>query len=123
MHELAICQALVSQVEAISRQRGARVHAVRIAIGPLAGIEPALLADAYPLAGAGTAAEGSRLLIEERPIRVRCRVCSAEGAASVNRLLCGDCGDWRADLISGDEMLLLSIELDVPETAAEACHV
>jgi hydrogenase nickel incorporation protein HypA/HybF len=122
MHELAICQALISQVDDIARQHGARVHAVRVGIGPLAGIEPRLLADAFPMAGAGSAAEGSQLVIEETPLRVRCRVCGAESAAAVSRLLCGACGDWQTDLVAGDEMLLLSVELDVPETA-EACHV
>ena len=123
MHELSICQALISQVEDIARQRGARVHVVRVGIGPLAGIEPRLLADAFPLAGAGSAVEGSHLVIEEAPLRVRCRVCGAESAATVSRLLCGDCGDWQTDLVAGDEMLLLSVELGVPETAAEARDV
>jgi Zn finger protein HypA/HybF involved in hydrogenase expression len=32
-------------------------------------------------------------------------------------LVCGACGDWRTDLVAGDEMLLLSVELDVPVSA------
>jgi hydrogenase nickel incorporation protein HypA/HybF len=35
-----------------------------------------------------------------------------------NRLVCGACGDWRTDLAAGDEMLLLSVELDVPMAEA-----
>ena len=123
MHELAVCQALISQVNEIARSRAARVHAVRIGLGPLAGIEPRLLAEAYPLAGAGTAAEGSRLAIETTPLRVRCRACGSETTALPNRLVCGACGDWRTDLIAGDEMLLLSVELDVPEPAMETRDV
>jgi hydrogenase nickel incorporation protein HypA/HybF len=123
MHELAICQALVSQVNEIARSRAARVHAVRVGLGPLAGIEPRLLAAAYPLAGAGTAVEGSRLAIETTLLRVRCRACEAETTPLPNRLVCGACGDWRTDLVTGDEMLLLSVELDVPETALETRDV
>lgn len=123
MHELSICQAMIAKVEDIARQRAARVNAVRVAIGPLSGIEPALLLDAYPLACAGTSAEGSRLAIEQTELRVRCRGCGAESVAEANRLLCGACGDWRTDLLSGDEMLLLRVELDVHETALEAHHV
>ncbi len=59
MHELAICQAVVSQVEDIAGQQTAWVRQVRVGVGPLSGIEPRLLESAYPLACAGTRAEGS----------------------------------------------------------------
>jgi hydrogenase nickel incorporation protein HypA/HybF len=123
MHELAICQALIAEVEDIARRRAARVNEIRVAIGPLSGIEPQLLRDAFPLACAGTSADGARLAIEPTELRVRCRSCGAESAAAPNRLLCGACGDWRTNLVSGDEMMLLRVELDVPENALEAHHV
>jgi Zn finger protein HypA/HybF involved in hydrogenase expression len=44
---MALYLALVSQVNEIAHSRAARVHAVRVALGPLAGIEPRLLAPAY----------------------------------------------------------------------------
>jgi hydrogenase nickel incorporation protein HypA/HybF len=111
MHELAICQALLEQVEAIARQRAARVARVRVAVGPLSGVEPRLLERAYPLACAGTVAEGSELAIDEVPVRVRCRDCGAESAASANRLLCGVCGGWHTGLAGGDELLLINVEI------------
>jgi hydrogenase nickel incorporation protein HypA/HybF len=129
MHELSICQALIAKVEDIARERAGSVTAVHVRIGPLSGVEARLLADAYPLAAAGTAAEGSRLEVETAPVRVRCRSCAAESSASPNRLLCAACGDWRTDLISGDEMLLLRVELEVddrpppPGNAMESSHV
>jgi hydrogenase nickel incorporation protein HypA/HybF len=123
MHELAICQALMSQVEAIARSNAARVSEVRIGIGPLSGVEPELIAQAYPLVCAGTVAEGSRLAIESTAVRVRCRDCGAETTAAPNRLLCGSCAAWRTDIISGDEMLLLRVELQLPETSQGPAHV
>jgi hydrogenase nickel incorporation protein HypA/HybF len=111
MHELAICQALLEQVEAVARERAGRVTRVRLAVGPLSGVEPRLLESAYTLACAGTAAEGSELEIDEAPVRVRCRECGAESEASANRLLCGECGGWQTNLASGDELLLLKVEL------------
>ncbi len=123
MHELAICQALIAQVEALARGRQARVNKVHVGIGPLSGVEPKLLADAYPLACAGTVAEGSRLAIEDTALRIRCRECGAETSAAPNRLLCGDCGAWQTDVIAGDEMLLLKVELQVSETASGERHV
>jgi hydrogenase nickel incorporation protein HypA/HybF len=123
MHELAICQALISQVEDVVRQRPGRVQRVRVGIGPLSGVEPRLLEDAYPLACAGTCAQGSQLAIEAMNIRVRCRSCGAESDAAPNRLLCGACGDWHTDLVSGDELLLLRIELETQDDAMELANV
>jgi hydrogenase nickel incorporation protein HypA/HybF len=116
MHELSICQSLLDQVERIAREHGAtRVERILLRVGPLSGVEGPLLQHAYPLAAAGTLAESAELVIEPSPIRVACSTCGAETEASVNRLLCGACGDYRTRLISGDEMLLASLELILPE--------
>jgi len=123
MHELAICEALISQVEDIAGQRTAWVRQVRVGIGPLSGIEPQLLASAYPLACAGTRAEGSQLEIEHTDVRVRCRGCGAETKAAPNRLVCGACGDWHTDLLAGDELLLLRVELETRQCEVEALRV
>ena len=112
MHELAVCQSVISQVERIAAEHGARgVSLVKLQIGPLSGVEPALLAQAFPIAQAGTVAEGATLELETLPIRIRCRTCGAESSATANKLICGECGDWHTDIISGDEMLLASLEL------------
>jgi hydrogenase nickel incorporation protein HypA/HybF len=123
MHEFSICQALIAKVEGIARARSGQVRRVRVGIGPLSGVEPRLLEDAYPLACAGTGAEGSQLAIEHMNIRVRCRSCGAESEATPNRLTCGACGDWRTDLLSGDELLLLQIELETHDDQVEAPNV
>jgi hydrogenase nickel incorporation protein HypA/HybF len=113
MHELAICQALIEQVERIARDNAAeRVVAVVVAIGPLAGVEPKLLEHAYPLAAAGTVAQDAQLVIESVDVRVRCRKCKVESPALPNRLLCGACNDWQVDVIAGEEMLLQRVEIE-----------
>ena len=60
MHELSVCNALISQVEAIAREHGAgRVESITLQLGALSGVEPPLLERAYPLAAAGTLADGA----------------------------------------------------------------
>ena len=120
MHEMAICQALLEQVEVMARQHSARVTKVHLAIGPLSGVEPSLLERAYPLVSAGTAAEGSELVIETAAVRVRCRRCGAESTASVQRLLCAKCGNWQTELTGGDELLLIKVELSKESLAVTA---
>lgn len=124
MHEMSICRALMAKIEEVARANDARsVVAVRLGIGPLSGVEPRLVAAAFPLVGAGTRAEGSHLEIETMPVRVRCRDCGAETEASPNRLLCGACGAHATELLGGDELLLLSVELETRDEPAEPSHV
>ena len=112
MHELSVCQALLGQVENLAREHRAKgVAKIVLQIGPLAGVESRLLQEAFPIASAGGVADRAELLIESLPIRIRCEQCGEESEASANRLLCGACGDWHTQLISGDEMLLASIEM------------
>lgn len=117
MHELSICQALVGQLRELAReQRAARIIRVVVQIGPLSGVEPELLRHAYPVASAGSPAADATLVLETLPVRVHCETCGADSAAAVNRLLCGACGDYRTRLISGDELLLASVELETEAT-------
>jgi hydrogenase nickel incorporation protein HypA/HybF len=116
MHELSVCISLLDQVGSIARAHGAtRVERILLRIGPLSGIEAELLRNAYPLAAAGTLAEGAVLDIEPAAVRVRCTQCGAECDATPNRLLCAACGSHRTRLIGGDELLLARVELAIPD--------
>jgi hydrogenase nickel incorporation protein HypA/HybF len=125
VHELAVAQALVEQVNAVIDQHQASgATAIRVRIGPLAGIVPELLASAFPLAAAGSRMEHAELDLIDAPIRVRCQACGAETDAAMNRLICAACGDWHTRIISGDELLLESVELinDTPLGAPLSAH-
>ena len=124
MHELAIRQSLMEQVESIAQERDARsVTSIVIGMGPLAGVEVQLLKNAYPIASAGTVAQDAELVIEHLPIKVRCTQCGSESDALPNKLTCKQCGDWRTTLISGDEMMLMSLELEThKESASDVVH-
>lgn len=112
MHEFAVCQGMLQQIESIAaEQQAAAVDMVTVRIGPLSGIEAHLLTQAFPLAAAGTIAEKAELIVEALPIKVKCQSCGAETEAKPNRLVCGQCGDYHTQLLSGDEMLLASLEL------------
>jgi len=124
VHELSICQALIEQVEVVAREEGAlQVRQVRVGIGPLAGVEPLLLEQAFLIAREESIAATAELVIETLPIRVHCNSCGQETAAQVANLACGNCGDWHTRLVSGDELLLTQVELvreAVTGTAAAA---
>lgn len=112
MHEMSICQGLMDQVERIAaEQKASRVDSIVLSIGPLSGVEPDLLNRAYEVARLHTVAEHAELEIETGPIVVECRSCGAKGEAEVNRLLCPSCGNWQVNLVQGDELLLLRLEV------------
>ncbi len=118
MHELAICQSLLASVEQTVRSHKAQAASkVTVSIGPLSGIEPPLLKRAWTIARAGTLAQNALLTISVTPLIVKCSACGHEGHAQANRLICEHCSDWRVTLLSGDEMLLSSVELD------ETCYM
>jgi len=112
MHEMSICQALMDQVERIAKEQGAsRVDSIVLSVGPLSGVEPVLLSRAYEVARLQTVAENAPLEIETGAIVVECRSCGASGEAQVNRLVCPSCGNWQVNLVKGDELLLLRLEV------------
>ena len=123
MHELSICEALIRQVEAVARvERAAAVSDIFVSVGPLSGVEPPLMHNAFPLAAAGTVASEAELHLETMPVRVRCSECGQESEVPVNRLVCGHCGEWRTQLVSGDELLLQRVVLDILRRQDEAAR-
>jgi len=114
MHELSVCLSLLQQMEKIASERNAvAVEKIYLEIGPLSGIEPALLMNAYPLAAAGTVAADAELIITSSDVVVSCTECGVESPAQANRLLCSACGDFRTRIVSGDEMVLQRMELSL----------
>ena len=117
MHEMAICQSLLSEVGRVAAENGAMaVTRVVVSVGPLSGVEITQLARAFDLARRGTVAEGAVLEIEDIPVTIWCASCAIESRVEVNKLLCNSCGGWRVTLRSGDELLLKRLSLvDAPE--------
>ena len=113
MHELAICQALMKQVETIAAERNAhKVVSITLGIGPLSGVEAGLLRHAFPIASAESVAQDAELIIETCPLIVHCKQCNQDSEVSSNHLVCRHCGNWQTTLLSGDELLLNSLELE-----------
>jgi hydrogenase nickel incorporation protein HypA/HybF len=101
------------QVERIASQNdAAEVSRIVLKVGALAGVEPDLLKHAFTIAREGTVARNAELELQEGPVRVQCRQCGGSGEVAVNRLLCPDCGGWQVDVTEGEELLLLSLEIE-----------
>ena len=112
MHELSICQNLLDQVTQLVKQHGAgSAAAIWVQIGPLSGVEPALLETAFTFAREGTVAAQASLTLETLPVRIYCPQCQQETTVNPNRLTCPTCDNWQTELRSGNELLLARVEL------------
>lgn len=119
MHELSVCQALLTQVIEIAAERGAdAVERIVIEVGPLSGVEPALLARAFDVVRTGSCAAQAVLSIESPGVTICCVTCGAQSQTAPNRLVCTACGGYRTRIVAGDELRLRRVELRVPQPAS-----
>lgn len=115
MHELALCQSLLAQLERLMEEHHATgVKRAVLRIGPLSGVEPRQLEEAFAILVPHSPARGAVLTIEPQPVRVLCLSCHIEAETDPQHLACPNCHATRTRLLSGDEMLLASVELDLP---------
>ncbi len=112
MHEYSLVAALTRKAEEeASAHHATAVTRLRVSVGALAGVEPELLASAFTLCREGLLA-GAALEIRNVAASWACPRCDA--AVPVGAVLrCAACG-LPARLVSGDELLLEQIELEVP---------
>ena len=121
MHELSICMSLMEQLESLAQERSASsIVRVELEVGVLSGVEPDLLQHAWPIASAGTVADEAELVIQTRDVTLECTSCGAHTDAPPNRLVCGQCGDARTRIVTGEEMTLMRVELETSGDAATA---
>jgi hydrogenase nickel incorporation protein HypA/HybF len=121
MHELSICRSLIREADAVVREAAATaVLRVRVRVGPLSGVEPALLLAAWDAGRAGTRFADALLDVERAEIVVRCRECNHLGPAEPADLRCRRCGAASTTLSSGDECLLIGVDLTVLDPVAPA---
>lgn len=119
MHEASLVSALLRQVDdLVVGNGGGRIVEIRIEVGPLSGVEPLLLTEAFHRLRPGTSSAGAELIVEFVELMYRCRTCGGEQAAAELRFVCAGCGSDDVDVVSGDGVVLQSIELEqTPEEA------
>ena len=118
MHELSICGSIADIVTRTAAGRAVRVINVRA--GQLRQIVPDTLVYCWELVSADTPLAGSRISVESVPARIRCRSCDqVTDVGAVPVFACGGCGGFDAEVVSGEEFLITSLELE-PEGEASA---
>ncbi len=119
MHELAVAQAIVAAAE--RHAEGRPVSVVRVLVGRLRQVVPKYLGFYFEIAAKETICEGAALEWERVDSRLRCSACGAEwdpappparnGDELVVRFRCPECGSADHRVVSGDELVVESIDV------------
>ena len=113
MHELSLAQAIADTVR--RHADGTSVERVTVRIGHFRQVVPDSLTFSWQLLTEGSELEGCELSIEHVPAVVTCRQCATDTRLDWPILQCRSCESTDVTLVSGEEFLVVSIDLlEVP---------
>ncbi|MFM7360405.1 MAG: hydrogenase maturation nickel metallochaperone HypA [Vulcanococcus sp.] len=121
MHELSLMEEVRRLALAAAAAEGAtRIQAIELRVGEQAGVEPEALRFAFPVVMDGTIAANAELRITAVPATARCAPCGREFACADGLAECPHCGSISRQLLSGRELELASLELELPDGVAQS---
>ena len=113
MHETSLIRTLIAQVgELLADHDRSALRRVRIQIGPLSCVEPALLVSAWEQQCGSGAFPAATLEIDEVPLVACCDTCTAHFKPVHFQFRCPNCGSVETKVVSGDGVVLHSLEID-----------
>jgi hydrogenase nickel incorporation protein HypA/HybF len=115
MHEMGITQSIVAIVA--EQAAGRKVTRVTLEIGKLAAIMPDAIRFCFDIVAKDSALDGATLDIIEVPGRARCLDCGSNVSLTAIFERC-NCGSNRLERISGEELNIKSMEVEMESCAA-----
>jgi hydrogenase nickel incorporation protein HypA/HybF len=113
MHELTVTENILEIAARHACQaQAARVTDIHIVIGQLSSIVDDSVQFYWDIISAGTLCAGAKLHFERRPARLSCSECGNTYTLQGELMACPSCDSARVVIISGDEFLLESIEIE-----------
>jgi hydrogenase nickel incorporation protein HypA/HybF len=113
MHEMSLAESVLQIIEdAAERERFAKVKAVWLEIGALAGVEPEALRFCFDAVTRGSVAEGATLEIATTPGAAWCMPCSQPVAIETRGDPCPRCGSFQLQVTGGAELRLRELEVE-----------
>jgi len=120
MHELSLAAGILEIVQHnVPPVDAARVRAVRVRVGELAGVVPDSLAFCFAAIVAGTPYATAVLAIDHVPADAACSECGRVTGLSAAQVVCPACGALGLAIRHGEELQVVDVELDdAPEMAS-----
>jgi hydrogenase nickel incorporation protein HypA/HybF len=123
MHERSLAALLIEQVDEERHvRRLGELVAVRVALGEFSGVEPALFAKAFAELSQERWRRDVALRLEVTPLAARCRGCAVEFRVERFRFVCPACENTSVDVVSGEEVQLVSLSAERSTSTEEAAR-
>ena len=114
MHEFSVVQSLMELIEQNIKENNAKsVSKVVLKIGKMSGIEPHLLKIAFDTFKEKTVCENAELEMIIQDVVAFCEDCKKEFVIEENKFICPDCKGFNLKIIDGEDMYLMSLEMEV----------
>jgi len=112
MDERELASRVLAAVDdAAYRNSATRISTIHVAIGGRRVLDVDRLRAIFASAARGTVAEGAQLSVKVLPVRHRCLNCGDNFESSGAERACPECGNPRTEMIGGEELRLLDMEL------------
>jgi Zn finger protein HypA/HybF involved in hydrogenase expression len=115
MHELSLAGSIL-EIARRSVPRGGRLRIVRVVAGPMRAIDPDAMQFAWESVTVDAGTNRIDLELDLRPWTLRCPECGCEWNSEQLECACVTCGCNRAFPLGGDELQVVSIEVDEQST-------
>lgn len=113
MHEYSVVQSLLESCEEHARQNEAsKVTKVVVKIGVLSGVEPDLLQTAFDTFKEQTVCHDAVFLINHQKIVIDCFDCNSQSTLEKHEFSCPKCQSVNVKVIDGEDMYLMSLEME-----------
>ncbi|HVO34186.1 MAG TPA: hydrogenase maturation nickel metallochaperone HypA [Gemmatimonadales bacterium] len=119
MHEASIALNLIEAVEQrLESQPEARVAAIHVRVGELAGVSTEALDFAFQCLSVSTPLAGARLVFDVVPLTMACAACGRTSRVEDLVFRCPACGSENTRVSTGRELEVRTLELaEEPEVA------
>lgn len=113
MHEMALSRSLLDIIEDQAGDHNfTRVKTVTVELGCLGHVDSHALRFCFDVVTRRTVAEGSQLIIIDRPGQIACLDCETLAEALQRGEGCPECGSQRVMVDGGDQLKLTELEVD-----------
>jgi hydrogenase nickel incorporation protein HypA/HybF len=110
MRELQSTQTILKK--SLLQAGNTKIKNVYLALGEIAELDPSLIRQHWYELSKGTPAEQARLHFRLIQAEVQCMACFGKYHPVDGKIHCPNCGSYGAKVLSGEEFILESIELE-----------
>lgn len=113
MHELSVVESILDiSLKHADRNDARRIVKINLVLGELTGIVDQCVTFYWDMLAKDTIAAEAEINFRKVPVVARCTACGKEFTPEELSLVCPACGADRAELVSGREFQVESIEIE-----------